>query len=46
MNAWIPVEDAADQMRKSINADHIIYPIPQEQMDVKEGLYSQNKGYE
>ncbi|WP_346860177.1 RagB/SusD family nutrient uptake outer membrane protein [uncultured Draconibacterium sp.] len=46
MNAWIPVEDVADQMRKSINADHIIYPIPQEQMDVKEGLYSQNKGYE
>lgn len=46
MNAWIPVEDVADQMRKSINADHIIYPIPIEQMEVKEGLYTQNKGYE
>ncbi len=46
MNAWIPVEDVADQMRKSINADHIIYPIPLEQMEVKEGLYTQNKGYE
>lgn len=46
MNTWIPVEDVADQMRKSISADHIIYPIPLEQMDVKEGLYTQNKGYE
>lgn len=45
MNAWIPVEDKANQMLRPINADHIIYPIPQEQMDVKKGLYTQNKGY-
>ena len=30
INAWIPVEDVAGQMRSSINADHIIYPIPLE----------------
>ena len=46
MNAWIPVEDVAGQMRQSINADHIIYPVPLSQMDVKKGLYTQNKGYE
>ena len=45
MNAWIPVEDVAKQMLSPINADHLIYPIPQEQMDVKKGLYTQNKGY-
>ena len=46
MNAWIPGEDVADQMRKTIDANHIIYPVPTEQMDVKEGLYEQNSGYE
>jgi hypothetical protein len=46
MNAWIPGEDVADQMLKTINADHIIYPIPTDQLDVKEGLYTQNTGYE
>ncbi len=45
MNAWIPVEDVQGQMLQTINADHIIYAIPQEQMDVKKGLYSQNTGY-
>ena len=45
MNAWIPVEDSSGQMLPSINANFIIYPVPQEQMDVKKGLYSQNTGY-
>ena len=44
INAWIPVEDVKGQM-DLMNADFIIYPIPQEQMDVKQGLYDQNDGY-
>jgi hypothetical protein len=48
MNAWIPVEDVKEQMRQNypLNANHIIYPVPLKQMEVKEGLYEQNLGYE
>jgi hypothetical protein len=48
INAWIPVEDVKEQMRQNfpINANHIIYPVPLQQMEVKEGLYEQNPGYE
>ncbi|MCW0484222.1 RagB/SusD family nutrient uptake outer membrane protein [Gaoshiqia sediminis] len=46
MNAWIQVEDESGQMRSSIDYKHIIYPIPQSQIDVKKGLYEQNEGYE
>jgi len=46
MNAWIPVEDVEGQMRQSIDYKHIIYAIPQSEMDVKKGLYTQNEGYE
>ncbi len=45
MNAWIPTVNYAGQITYPINADHIIYPVPQRQMDIKEGLYYQNKGY-
>ena len=45
MNAWIPVEDIRDQMLKDITSDHLIYPIPQSELDVKSGLYQQNIGY-
>jgi len=44
MPAWI----AADDVRKQIqpfNNNYIIYPVPQSQLDVKIGLYSQNAGY-
>lgn len=44
MSAWIPVEDVLKQM-KSFNTNYIIYPIPQSEMDVKVGLYTQNNGY-
>jgi hypothetical protein len=44
MSAWIPVEDVLKQM-KSFNTNYIIYPIPQSEMDVKVGLYTQNSGY-
>lgn len=46
MNAWIPEEDVEGKMLDPITYIHIIYPIPQSQMDVKKGLYSQNEGYE
>ncbi|GEO06093.1 membrane protein [Adhaeribacter aerolatus] len=45
MNAWAPQEDIRNQIRKPITANHIIYPIPTSEMDVKEGLYEQNPGY-
>jgi len=44
MPAWI----ASDDVRKQIqpyNNNYIIYPVPQSQLDVKVGLYSQNAGY-
>ncbi len=46
INAWIPVEDVKDQMEQPIDANMIIYPVPQDQIDVKKGLYKQNQGYE
>jgi hypothetical protein len=42
--AWI----AADDVEKKIQPftkDYIIYPVPQTQLDVKTGLYTQNNGY-
>ena len=44
INAWIPGEDVRGQMNM-MNKDFIIYPIPQNQIDVKKGLYDQNPGY-
>ncbi|MDR3678412.1 MAG: RagB/SusD family nutrient uptake outer membrane protein [Flavipsychrobacter sp.] len=44
MQAWI----AADDVQKRIQpfqTNYIIYPIPQSEMDVKPGLYTQNPGY-
>ncbi|MBN2213453.1 MAG: RagB/SusD family nutrient uptake outer membrane protein [Bacteroidales bacterium] len=48
INAWIPVEDIREMLRENypIQAYNIIYPLPQEQIDVKKGLYEQNLGYE
>ncbi|GLR18974.1 RagB/SusD family nutrient uptake outer membrane protein [Portibacter lacus] len=37
-------EDSAEKLEE-IKADFIIYPIPQKQIDVKKGLYTQNQGY-
>lgn len=44
MNAWIPVEDVQHQMQP-FKKEYIIYPIPQSELDVKPGLYTQNAGY-
>jgi hypothetical protein len=42
--AWIAVEDVAHQMQP-FNKNYIIYPVPQTELDVKPGLYTQNSGY-
>ena len=44
MNDWIAVEDDAGQMQP-VSENSIIYPVPQDQLDVKQGLYQQNPGY-
>jgi hypothetical protein len=45
MNAWRTVEDAALHKMNTIVANHIIYPVPQSQLDAAPGLYTQNPGY-
>lgn len=42
--AWIEAEDVSNQMQNFIK-EYIIYPVPQSQLDVRQGLYSQNVGY-
>jgi hypothetical protein len=44
MTTWIPVEDVQHVMQP-FQKNYIIYPVPQSEMDVKPGLYGQNKGY-
>jgi hypothetical protein len=44
ITAWISAEDVMHQM-KAFNKNYIIYPIPQSELDVKPGLYTQNLGY-
>ena len=45
MNAWIATEDATLKKMTQVTANHIIYPIPQSQIDAAPGLYTQNPGY-
>lgn len=42
--AWIEAEDGLNQMQNFIK-EYIIYPVPQSQLDVRQGLYIQNAGY-
>jgi len=42
--AWIEAEDVQNQMQNFVK-EYIIYPIPQSQLDVRQGLYTQNNGY-
>lgn len=44
MNEWIETEDLTGLMNKMVTND-IIYPIHQDQLEVKKGLYDQNPGY-
>ncbi len=42
--AWIATEDVQKAIQP-FNKNYIIYPVPQSQLDVRQGLYSQNQGY-
>lgn len=42
--AWIATEDVQHQIQP-FNVNNIIYPLPQSELDVKQGLYTQNQGY-
>jgi hypothetical protein len=44
MPAWIAADDVKKQIQP-FNNNYVIYPVPQSQLDVKTGLYSQNTGY-
>lgn len=44
MPAWITAVDVQNQMQP-FQTNYIIYPIPQSEIDVKNGLYTQNAGY-
>lgn len=41
MNAWF----ASTGQNKTIDAHNLLYPIPQTQIDIYPGLYTQNNGY-
>lgn len=45
INAWIPGEDTSNKMN-SMENNFIIFPVPSDQITVKEGLYTQNLGYD
>jgi hypothetical protein len=44
MPAWIDATDVQDRIQP-FQKEYIVYPIPQAELDVKVGLYEQNKGY-
>lgn len=44
ITSWIPAEDVQKVMQP-FQKDYILYPVPQSELDVKPGLYEQNKGY-
>ncbi len=45
MNAWILKEDTRNVMSRNIDANQIIYPVPQAELSARPGLYTQNPGY-
>lgn len=44
MSSWITAIDEKKQMQP-FQTNYIIYPVPQSEIDVKNGLYTQNAGY-
>jgi hypothetical protein len=44
MTNWITAEDILKQMKPFVK-EYILYPIPQSELDIKPGLYTQNAGY-
>jgi hypothetical protein len=45
MNAWMTAEDTRNRMRKPINANDLIYPVPQSELSASGYAYKQNPGY-
>lgn len=46
ITAWIAADDAVGKRINPFVEDFIIYPIPLSEMNVKPGLYTQNRGYD
>lgn len=46
MNEWLPTEDYRNIMADQMIPEWIIYPIPFDQLTVKQDLYEQNEGYD
>lgn len=44
MSSWITAIDEKKQMQP-FQTNYVIYPVPQSEIDVKNGLYTQNSGY-
>ncbi len=44
INGWLSTLDT-EVMPNSIDETLILYPVPQNQLDIKQGLYEQNPGY-
>ncbi len=48
MNAWIPAQEpnpATRRMRFPLNANDLLYPVPQDELAASSYLYEQNPGY-
>lgn len=45
INAWIPKEDTRNRMSRNVDANQLIYPVPQAELTSSGGLYVQNPGY-
>lgn len=45
MDAWLQVGDEQNAMPDVFDVNHILYPVPFSQIEVKKGLYTQNPGY-
>lgn len=45
MNTWIAKEDASGRITRNIDANHIIYAVPLNELSASPGLYEQNPGY-
>ncbi len=44
ITSWIAAEDVQHNLQP-FSKNYIIYPVPQSELDVKQGLYTQNAGY-
>jgi hypothetical protein len=45
MNAWITADDTNNRIRKPLNANDVLYPVPQQELAASGYRYQQNPGY-